>query len=298
MDVWMKKIILWMLISIFLSAGCSTTLTVSPTPTNPAVPLSNLTPTTIQAEIPWPTHGWIPSSPEAQGMDSTLLARMLEDISTRETRIHSVLVIRNGYLVTEAYFHPYTRETKSQIQSVTKSVISMLVGRAITRGEIQSTDQTLVSFFPGRVFPNLTNEKASITLSHLLSMSSGLDCEEFRTTGPRMEQTKNWVQFMLDLPMIAAPGTRFGYCNGNAHLLSAILEKRTGLNARLYANRELFTPLGISGGGTGRLDQRSQRLYDGRLWLAPSSGGYGEVGIFLPAKWETGKVSSSSPRIG
>ena len=67
-------------------------------------------------------------------MDSVLLAQMLEDISASETSIHSVLVIRNGYMVTEAYFHPYTPDTKMHIQSVTKSVIGMLVGKAISDG--------------------------------------------------------------------------------------------------------------------------------------------------------------------
>jgi hypothetical protein len=60
-----------------------------------------------------------------------------------------------------------------------------------------------------------------------------------------MEQTQGWVQYMLDLPMIHEPGKVFGYCNGNAHLLSSIIEKSTGMSAREYANQELFTPLGI-----------------------------------------------------
>jgi hypothetical protein len=60
-----------------------------------------------------------------------------------------------------------------------------------------------------------------------------------------MEQTADWVQFMLDLPVVETPGETFGYCNGNAHLLSAILEKTSGVNTREFANQELFQPLGI-----------------------------------------------------
>ena len=99
----------------------------------------------------WPTTGWKSSTPEAQGMDSTLLAQMLEEISANETNIYSVLVVRNGYMVTEAYFHPYDRETSGHIQSVTKSVIGMLTGKAISQGAIKSADETLDSFFPGRI---------------------------------------------------------------------------------------------------------------------------------------------------
>lgn len=178
-------------------------------------------------------------------MDSTLLAEMLEGIIANETAIHSVLVIRNGYVVAEAYFHPYTRNEKMHVQSVTKSVIGMLVGKAISNGYIQSEEDRLVDFYQNRIFENPGGMKNSIQLKHLLSMSSGLDCQEFSSSGQSMEQTSGWVQFMLDLPVTSTPGGQFGYCNGNAHLLSSILEKTTGVTAREYANQVLFAPLGI-----------------------------------------------------
>ena len=74
----------------------------------------------VSVQVPepdyWPTAGWKSSTPEAQGMDSELLAKMLEEINDNATSIHSLLVIRNGYLVAEAYFQPYTRDTKMHIQ--------------------------------------------------------------------------------------------------------------------------------------------------------------------------------------
>jgi CubicO group peptidase (beta-lactamase class C family) len=206
-------------------------------------------PKPISLEIPepeyWPTSGWKHSTPEAQGMDSGLLAQMLEVISAEETSLHSVIVVRNGYLVTEAYFHPYTSDTKMHLQSVTKSVIGMLVGIALKKGMIPDIDQPVIDFFRNRRIAYLDEQKESIQLKHLLSMSSGLDCAEF-SSGPRMEQTPDWVQFMLDRPVTQSPGETFGYCNGNAHLLSAILEKTSGLSTREFANRELFQPLGIA----------------------------------------------------
>jgi len=247
----LKRLALIAVITVLILSGCAPAASALPTQTVTIVPSvePTVTPASIpdptQPAIPWPTTDWTNATPESQGMDSALLARMLEDISTKETRIHSVLIIRNGFMVTEAYFQPYNRDTKIEIQSVTKSVIGMLVGRALAKGQLRSVDETLVSFFPGRVFPNPSHEKFSITLSHLLSMSSGFDCEEFRLSGPTMEASQNWVAFMLDLPMLAAPGKQFGYCNGNPHLLSVILEKETGMNTRLYANQELFAPLGI-----------------------------------------------------
>lgn len=225
----LKPTILCSLLLAILITGCTTSRSASVQVPEPA---------------DWPTTEWKSSPPEAQGMDSALLARMLEELNSDETGIHSVLVIRNGNLVTEAYFHPYTRDTKMHIQSVTKSVIGMLVGKAIDQGYIKSVEDKLVDYYPNRVFENPSRRKNSIQLKHLLSMSSGLDCAAF-SSGPAMEQSPGWVQFMLDLPVTKAPGKTFGYCNGNAHLLSSILEKTTGLSAREYANQELFGPLGI-----------------------------------------------------
>lgn len=202
------------------------------------------------AQVPepdyWPTTGWQSSPPEAQGMDSELLADMLDDVSNNGTRIHSVLVIRNGYIVTEAYFHPYTSDVKIHVQSVTKSVISILVGKAIDDGYIQSENEKLLDFYPDIATENESEQKDSIELEHLLSMSSGLDCQNFPWVAPTMEQSPDWVQFMLDLPVVHEPGTTFGYCNGNSHLVSAILQQKIGSSPREYANRELFKPLGIA----------------------------------------------------
>lgn len=193
----------------------------------------------------WPTAGWQNSTPETQGMNSELLAQMLADISAKQSRIYSVLIIRNGYMVTEAYFHPYAADTKVHVQSVTKSVIGMLVGKAIYNGYIKNEDEKLTDFFPDRVYENANKQKSAIRLKHLLSMASGLNCQEF-SSGPHMEQTEDWTQFMLDLPVTGSPGKDFGYCNGNAHLLSSILSASTGMSAREYANRELFQLLGLS----------------------------------------------------
>jgi CubicO group peptidase (beta-lactamase class C family) len=193
----------------------------------------------------WPTEGWQSSTPEAQGMDSAPLADMLEEIATRGTNIHSVLVIRNGYMVTEAYFHPYQRDTKIHVQSVTKSVISMLVGRAIEDGYIKSVEEKLLDLYQDRAVQEDREAKDAIRLKHLLSMSSGLACSNPFSSGPHMEQSPDWVQFVLDTPMADEPGRVFGYCNENAHLLAAILERASGLSARAYANQKLFEPLGI-----------------------------------------------------
>ena len=194
----------------------------------------------------WPTEGWRSSTPEAQGMDSQQLARMFEYIKEKDIKLHSLLIVRNGYLVTEAYFEPYSPSTYHQMASMTKSVIGILVGMAIDKGYIKSADEPLLSFFPKRAVANVDTSKQAITLKHLLSLSSGLSCIDRLGSDQEVQQSKDWVQFMLDLPMSDAPGDHFSYCTGAVHLLSAVIQETTGMTARDFANEQLFKPLGIA----------------------------------------------------
>jgi CubicO group peptidase (beta-lactamase class C family) len=197
---------------------------------------------------PWPTDGWQTSSPEAQGMDSTLLAEMLDNIIQRGVNIHSLLVVRDGYLVLEAYRHPYTADIPHQIYSATKSITSALVGIAIEQGYIQGIDQPILDFFADRTIANLDDSKRAITIDHLLSMSSGLDWtdEMFNlSTNNEMLGSPDQVQFVLDRPMANEPGERYVYNSAGSHLLSAIIEQTTGQTALAFAQANLFAPLGI-----------------------------------------------------
>ncbi len=87
-----------------------------------------------------------------------------------------------------------------------------------------------------------------MTIEHLLTMSSGLDCYADRgeITLAQMRESADWAQFMLDLPMRDEPGSDFEYCSGGMHLLSAAITQATGLSAFDFARGELFGPLGIT----------------------------------------------------
>ena len=98
----------------------------------------------------WPTEGWRISTPEAQGMDSLLLADMLAEIEVHRYAVDSVSVVRHGYLVLDAYVHPFGPNQQHEIYSCTKSVVSALVGIAIAEGHIKGVEQPLFDFFPER----------------------------------------------------------------------------------------------------------------------------------------------------
>ena len=224
--------------------------TATPTPAQPTMTPILATASPSSGPEYWPTEGWRTNTPEEQGMDSEKLAKMFDTIQERNYDIHSVTVMRNGYLVADAAIYPYDQGSKHIIHSATKSIISALIGIAIEQGSIKSVNQPVLSFFPGRTAANLDANKEAMTLEHLLMMTSGLECRDsylYRWRGiDQMRQTADWVQFMLDLPMAEPPGSRFEYCNGASFLLSAIIQETTGLSASAFAEAHLFGPLGIS----------------------------------------------------
>ena len=188
-----------------------------------------------------------PSTPEAQGVDSEQLALAIETARKNINGIHSMLVVRNGALVTEAYFHPYDGKSPHDIASVTKSVTTTLAGIAMAQGKIKSVKDPMLNYFPGANVANNDDRKARVLLNHLMTMSSGLDCKAARgePTLWEMLAAPNDVQHMLDLTMVAEPGANFVYCSGGMHLLSAVVSKATGMTTETFARRVLFQPLGI-----------------------------------------------------
>jgi CubicO group peptidase (beta-lactamase class C family) len=126
----------------------------------------------------YPTEGWQISTPEEQGIQSQMLAEMMEHIKKNSYNIDSILIVRNGYLVFDAYFYPFSKGQKHFIHSCTKSIMSALIGIAIDKGYIQGVDQPIVNLFPDKAFANMDDLKKSITLKNLLMMASGLKCRD------------------------------------------------------------------------------------------------------------------------
>jgi CubicO group peptidase (beta-lactamase class C family) len=191
--------------------------------------------------------GWQTATPEAHGFDSARLADALLAIRDKGLPVHSIVLVRDGELVLEAYFYPYDGSTVHELQSVTKSVTTTLVAIAADQGKLK-LDDPMVSFFTDRTIANRDDRKDRITIRHLASMSSGLACtaDADEQTLQDMKASADFVQFALDLPMAADPGSSFVYCSPGMHLLSAILQKATGMTELDFAREYLFKPLGIT----------------------------------------------------
>ena len=193
----------------------------------------------------WPTNGWQTAAPEDHGLDPAKLGAILEEIEAKELVIDCVLVVRDGYIVFEEYRDPFGPDDRGEIFSVTKSYISALVGIAIEQGHIEGIDQHVLDLFPNREIDNVDARKEAMTLEHVLEMGSGLDWDDGQMFEEGWWETSDWVQRLLDRPMIEEPGTRYNYCTACSHMLSALIEDKTGVKTAEFAQANLFDPLGI-----------------------------------------------------
>ena len=169
----------------------------------------------------WPTAGWRTSTPEAQGLDSAVLADMLTYVPN--AHIDSVLVIRHGYMVLDVYAHPYRADVARNLRSVSKAFTGALVGIAIKQGLIAGVDQPVRDLLPN------DNQWAGITVEHLLTMTSGIQ----------------YVDHAWNTRIVTPPGDTFDYNDTNTYLLAAAIQETSGIDTMTFARQNLFDPLGI-----------------------------------------------------
>ena len=153
-----------------------------------------------------------------------------------------------------AWWHPWYQNRQGDLhslQSVTKTVTSVVIGAAVTRGEFPSIDTPILQFFDTSKVANIDDRKRRITIRHLLTMTGGFDWNENlpyidpNNTGTLMEASYDWVKYMIDRPMAREPGSLFNYSSGETELLAHIFRRATGVDVEEYAARHLFAPLGI-----------------------------------------------------
>jgi len=235
----------------------------------------------------WPTHGWAKGKPSSVGLDEKILAELDGDLASgKYSLVDSFAVFRCGTSVYErAYPHDYgqiyEKEAKTRgplnahltgpynyfdpawhpyyhgtdlhsMQSVSKTVTSVILGIAITRGDFKAgLDTPLLKYFDVATVKNVDDRKRRITLRHVLTMTTGLDWnEEVAYDDPKndsslMEATDDWVQYVIDRPMAHEPGKVFNYSSGVSELLAYIFQKETGQDVEKYGEKYLFTPLGM-----------------------------------------------------
>jgi CubicO group peptidase (beta-lactamase class C family) len=220
--------------------------------------------------------------------------------------LHSVLISWRGELLLERYSKGIQPTRLANIKSVSKSVMSALVGIAIDRGIVPGVKQPIESYFPDVLKAEKDVARKNITIENLLTMQSGLETTSNRNYGAWV-LSPNWVRYALTRPLTNPPGTRMVYSTGNTHILSAILTKATGKNTWQFAQEVFAKPLGftlarwpqdpqgIYFGGNDMLMTPRQMLTFGHLYLNRGKAGGVQV---VPASWvdESFKVHAESTR--
>jgi len=165
--------------------------------------------------------------------------------------VESLIIWSQGDVIFEKYYNDYNKDSLHQIQSQTKSIISLLMGIAIDNGFIESEDELVSNYFP-EYFRKDDSVKLTVTIRDLLTMSSGIEWEEMipfddpRNDNINMFNSSNYLQYALSKPMATKPYSEFKYNSGSPMIVGGIIEKSSKMPLDKFAEKYLFNPLAIN----------------------------------------------------
>lgn len=183
--------------------------------------------------------GSVLTPPDAANTDSLL------DRAADLGPIHAVLASRDGVIIGERHYAGAGLENAANIKSVSKTILSALVGVALERGVIADVDQPIIDLLGDRIPTSADPAIRQVTVDHLLSMRAGLESTSGRNYGPWIASS-DWVAYALTRPFVAEPGASLQYSTGSWHILSEILTRQSGRTTLELARDWLGEPLDIN----------------------------------------------------
>ena len=203
------------------------------------------------------SDGWNVASLAGAGMREAPIAAFMNEIaavrtpSLRSPYIQSVSIARHGKLVLDQYFYGFTPDTPHDVRSAGKSVTTLMVGRAIEDTHAFSPRSRVLDLL--RAYLPVKNDdarKQRMTVENLMTMASGLACDDNDDASPGNEDTMqsqpagtDWYRYTLDLPMVSEPGTRAVYCTAGINLLGAIVQTKTHAALDGYFHDRFAAPM-------------------------------------------------------
>jgi len=191
--------------------------------------------------MPAAPHNLPRSTPEAQGVSSDVLHHLFDAMDASDIEFHSVMVLRNGFVIGEGWWAPYAAQYKHTLHSLSKSFTSAAVGLAIHEGHF-TIESPVISFFPDMLPKEVSPNLAAMKVKHLLTMTTGHAVDNNLRTN-----AVPWVQSFLAAPIVHEPGTFYLYNTTASYMLSAIVQKTTGQTVFEFLKPRLFEPLKIEG---------------------------------------------------
>ncbi len=218
--------------------------------------------------------GWKTKNLKSSGIDSSLMYKLFSQLKGGDHKLHSVLLVKNEALILEEYFNGEHQNKVHDLRSSSKSIRSLLLGIAIDQGYIASIDDPISKYLSNPTpQKRLDPRKKDITIKHLITMSTGLDCNDWDKKSKGQEdkvyKKKDWLQYTLDLPMINDPGEVSNYCSMGVILMTKIIEQASKMTIDVFAKKFLFEPLGIKNVSWGHTSNKEVISAGKRLYMTP-----------------------------
>jgi CubicO group peptidase (beta-lactamase class C family) len=201
--------------------------------------------------------GWVSGTLSSVGMQLAPIAALVDGIvaarnpSLRSPYIQSVAVARHGKLVLDEYFYGFDQANPHDVRSAGKSITGLMLGRAIEDTQAFGVRSPVLSLLPQ--FSDVRNDdvrKQRMTVGDLLTMASGLACDDNDDASPGNEDTMqsqprgtNWYKYTLDLPMAHDPGAYAVYCSAGINLLGAVIQVQTHVALADYFQQRFAAPM-------------------------------------------------------
>lgn len=201
----------------------------------------------------WPTNGWKTCAPETVGMDAQKLDLAMAYATNPKFKTEGILVVKDGYIISEAYIGSFTQDSEHISNSMAKSFSSALVGIAIDKGLIANIDERICQYYETWDCADPDDLRSKITLRHAMTLTTGLEWKEdwstwnYKTNDAlKMALSGYFTEYMSQRKGLYEPGTHFLYSTGDPMLLSKVIQQATGMSAFEFAQQQIFKPLNFS----------------------------------------------------
>ena len=201
----------------------------------------------------WPTKEWRTAKPEEVGMNSSELVKAIEYLAIPDYKTDGLVIVKNGYILAEAYLGSFQKNKTHTSASVAKSFTSAILGITIDKGLVPDIDAKLCQYLDQWDCDNEEDTRSRITIRHALTLTTGLkwheDWSKFDANtndALKMILSRKYLEYVLDREGVSEPGESFNYSTGDPMLISGVISKATGMSVLEFARKHLFQPIGIS----------------------------------------------------
>ncbi|RVU53833.1 serine hydrolase domain-containing protein [Anaerosphaera multitolerans] len=193
----------------------------------------------------YPTESWDILSPFKLNLKESFFKNLDKEITTNYENLNGIIILKEGHIAYENYYNSKGIDDRFNVASVTKSVLSALIGIALDRGSINSVKDKVIDYFPEfELSKNKVRDK--VTIERLLTMSAPYSHKNMNQNLGKLIHSENWIKYSLEILGLGSNEGEFKYSDASAHLLSGILTRTIGLTAREFANENLFLPIGMN----------------------------------------------------